>query len=308
MGQNESSENVKKAKKEKTPALDVQRYLITNGQFKLSERSTKDKQGLTKKQGQTILKENQQQMAILQEKLYAENKQSLLIIFQAMDAAGKDGCIKHVMVGLNPQGTHVTAFKQPSSEELDHDYLWRHNRALPRRGEIGIFNRSQYEEVVVTQLHRLITNQQLPDQVISKHIWDDRYAQIASWEEYLNQQGTRILKFFLHISKEEQRKRLLDRINEKEKNWKFSAGDIAEREHWEEYQDLYEKAIQKTATKYSPWIVVPSDHKWFARSVVSQVILDTLKEMNPQIPTLSKKETEELSHWKKVLEQQKPKD
>lgn len=280
-------------------------YIVTDDAFVLKDIPTDAKQGLKKKEGKELLKQNRELMFNLQEKLYAENRQSLLIVFQAMDAAGKDGCIKHVMRGLNPQGTHVTAFKQPSSDELDHDYMWRINRALPRRGEIGIFNRSHYEEVIVTQLHNLIEEQQYPSDVIDKNIWKNRYRQIRHWEDYLTEQGYHILKFFLHISKEEQRKRLLDRINEEDKNWKFSASDLAEREHWDAYQDLYEEAIQETATKNAPWIVVPSDHKWFARAVVSQVVLDTLEDMDPQMPELSKKETKELDHWRKVLENDK---
>lgn len=284
--------------------LDTKRYCITDKEVSLKKIDTDDKQGLDKETGKRLLAENQKDMFVLQEKLYAENKQSLIIVLQAMDAAGKDGCIKHVMRGLNPQGTHVVSFKQPSSEELDRDYLWRVNRALPRRGEIGIFNRSHYEEVVVTQLHNLVKDQQLPNEVLDKHIWKERYEQINNWEKYLRQQGFRMVKFFLHISKEEQRERLLARIEEKDKNWKFSAGDIAEREHWDDYQALYEEAIRKTSHDYSPWYVVPADHKWFSRLIVSQVVRDTLEDMDPQIPKLSKEEEKDLGKWRNILEAQ----
>lgn len=290
----------------KTITLKTKPYRVADELFHLSDVDPHDDGGLAKAEGQALLKENQARMFALQEKLYAENKQGLIIVFQAMDAAGKDGAIKHVMRGLNPQGTHVTSFKQPSSEELDHDYLWRINRALPRRGEIGIFNRSHYEEVIVTQLHNLVDQEQLPETIVNKDIWKNRYDQIKNWESYLTAQGYYIVKFFLHLSKEEQRRRLLDRILEKDKNWKFSSGDIAEREHWDAYQALYEKAIRKTATKDAPWYVIPADRKWFARAAVSEVVLETLEAMNPQIPALPEKEAKDLAHWKEVLEAQAP--
>ena len=288
----------------KEPKLDTTRYFVQSDSFSLSKYDPNEHQGWTKKEGRERLKINQEAMFSQQQKLYAENKQALILVFQAMDAAGKDGCIKHVMRGLNPQGTNVVSFKQPSSEELDRDYLWRINRALPRRGEIGIFNRSHYEEVVVAQLHHLVDNQQLPDSILEKSIWKERYRQISDWERYLHEQGYHIVKFFLHISREEQRKRLLARIEEKDKNWKFSASDIAEREHWDEYQKLYEKALQKTSTDACPWYVIPADHKWFSRFVVSQIVRETLERMNPQYPRLSEQEERDLEKWRKVLEQQ----
>lgn len=288
----------------KEPKLDTTRYFVQSDSFSLSKFDPKEHQNWTKKEGREKLKNNQEAMFSLQQKLYAENKQALILVFQAMDAAGKDGCIKHVMRGLNPQGTNVVSFKQPSSEELDRDYLWRINRALPRRGEIGIFNRSHYEEVVVAQLHHLVDNQQLPDSILEKSIWKERYRQISDWERYLHEQGYHIVKFFLHISREEQRQRLLARIEEKDKNWKFSASDIAEREHWDEYQKLYEKALQKTSTDNCPWYVIPADHKWFSRLVVSQIVRETLERMNPQYPRLSEQEEHALEKWRKVLEQQ----
>lgn len=286
--------------------IDIAKYKVAeNKKFKLKSIDTNEDQDLDKEIGKDILKENQKKLFELQEKLYAENEQSLLIVFQAMDAAGKDGAIKHVMTGLNPQGTHVTAFKQPSLEEIDRDYMWRINRALPRRGEIGIFNRSHYEEVVVTQLHKLVENQQIPDELVHENIWEERYEQINNWEKYLSQQGFVIIKFFLHLSKDEQRERLLDRINQEDKNWKFSSSDIKEREHWDEYQELYEKMIQKTGTEYAPWYVIPADKKWFTRAAVSEAVMQTLASMDPQIPELAKDEKEQLDHWREVLEQDK---
>lgn len=288
----------------KEKQLDTQRYLIDGDSLSLKKHDPGDKQGWKKEESTPALKANQEAMFDLQQKLYAENKQGLILVFQAMDAAGKDGCIKHVMRGLNPQGTQVVSFKQPTSEELDRDYLWRINRALPRRGEIGIFNRSHYEEVVVAQLHNLVDHQQLPDSVLDKHIWKERYRQIRDWERYLFEQGYHMVKFFLHISKEEQRERLLARIEEKEKNWKFSAGDIAEREHWDKYQELYEEVLPKTSTKDCPWYVIPADHKWFSRLVVSQIVRDTLEKMNPKYPKLSAEEEKGLEKWRAVLEAQ----
>lgn len=285
------------------PFLDSSPYRITDGEkFKLSDIRCNDKANLNKELGCQLLEQNKNVMIKQQEKLYAENEQALLIIFQAMDAAGKDGAIKHVMSGLNPQGTHVTAFKVPNKEELDHDYMWRINKALPRRGEIGIFNRSQYEEVVVTQLHDLLKDQQIPSSLIGKDVWEERYKQINDWEDYLSKQGYTILKFFLHLSKEEQRERLLSRIEEEDKNWKFSASDIAEREHWDRYQELYEKMIRRTATETAPWYVIPADRKWFSRALISQVIAETLLKMDPQIPELSPEEKASLAKWRALLE------
>ncbi len=293
---------------ENLPKLDPSPYRIDDPKnFKLTDIKTDDKANIEDKDtGKEVLKQNKRLMFDWQEKLYAENEQSLLIIFQAMDAAGKDGNIKHVMSGLNPQGTRVTSFKVPTTEEMDHDYLWRINKALPGRGNIGIFNRSHYEEVVVTQLHNLVENSQIPERVISQNIWQERYEQINNWEEYLTKQGYVILKFFLHVSKEEQRLRLMDRILEEDKNWKFSSGDIAEREHWDEYQKLYQEMIIHTSTEHAPWYVIPADRKWFGRTLVSQVVADTLAKMNPVVPDLSAEEKAQLGHWKKILKEQAP--
>lgn len=288
------------------PKLKTEPYRIDKAKnFRLRDFRCDDSANLEhEKVGKAILKNNKKRMFKLQERLYAEDKQSLLIIFQAMDAAGKDGAIKHVMRGLNPQGVQVTPFKVPSPEELDRDYLWRIVKALPRRGNVGIFNRSHYEEVVITQVHNLLEKSQIPEWLLGEEVWQQRYEQINNWEKYLTQQGYVVLKFFLHISKEEQRIRLLDRILEKDKNWKFSSSDIEEREHWDDYQRLYEEMIQNTSTKHAPWYVVPADKKWFSRTLISQVVSDTLEEMDPQIPALTKKECDQLAHWKQILEDQ----
>lgn len=224
----------------------------------------------------------------LQDKLYAQDNYSVLIIFQALDAAGKDGAIKHVMSGINPQGCHVTSFKTPSAEELDHDYLWRSVRALPRRGEIGIFNRSYYEEVLVTRVHpEILQRQKLPPASIEKHIWKKRYEQINNFEKHLVENGTMIVKFFLNVSKKEQARRFLDRVERPAKNWKFSDSDYAERQHWDDYQKAYEDCIQNTSTPYAPWFVIPADHKWFTRLAVSETIVRALQLLSLKYPDVS---------------------
>lgn len=245
---------------------------------------------------------NIRKMVEFQEKLYAENAHSLLIVLQAMDAAGKDGVIRHVMTGLNPQGTQVVSFKVPSSEENDHDYLWRIVKALPRRGEIGIFNRSHYEDVLVSRVHDLVKNSQIPPELVTDGIWVQRYRQIRDFERHLSENGTTVVKIFLHVSKQEQRQRLLDRINEPEKNWKFSAGDIEERKHWKEYQEAYELMLEHTADKDAPWYVVPADNKWFARYLVSEIVLDALKRIDPRIPQLPEAERAMLEECRGILE------
>lgn len=237
----------------------------------------------------------------LQDKFYAENKEALLIIFQAMDAAGKDGAIKRVMSGLNPQGIDVHNFKEPSSEELDHDYLWRAMRAIPERGKIGIFNRSYYEDVLVGKVHNLYKNSSLPDRCKNENIFEQRYEQIKNYEKYLYENGIRVLKFFLNISKEEQNSRLLARIDAPDKNWKFSDYDMVERDYWEDYQKAYCDAINATATKNSPWYVIPADKKWFARLMISEVILKTFEDINPQYPQVSKERKEKLQEFRKKL-------
>lgn len=255
----------------------------------------------SKEKAEKLLKQNIEKMAELQDKLYAQDKYSLLIIFQAMDAAGKDGAIKHVMSGLNPQGTQVYSFKQPSKEELDHGYLWRIQKAVPERGRIGIFNRSHYEEVLIVRVHNLIRFQQIPEELIDDDIWDKRFKQINDFERYLYENGTVIIKFFLNISKEEQRKRFLSRIEDPSKNWKFSAADVDERKYWDDYMTAYQEAIAATSTKYAPWYIVPADKKWFARLVVSEVIIQTMKRLNPDYPKLSDEQISQLQKCKEIL-------
>jgi PPK2 family polyphosphate:nucleotide phosphotransferase len=249
------------------------------------------------------LEKNIERLTELQDVLYAQNIYALLIIFQAMDAAGKDSAIEHVMSGVNPQGCEVVSFKAPSEEELDHDYLWRCQRRLPERGKIGIFNRSHYEEVLVVRVHpEFLAGQQLPNEVKhSKNIWKQRYKQIRNWEETLYENGTHIIKFFLHVSKEEQKKRFLDRIEESEKNWKFSAGDIKERDRWKDYMRAYRDAIEATSTKESPWYIIPADKKWFTRLAVSEVIVQKLESMNLHYPVVTDEAKRELSEAKQML-------
>jgi PPK2 family polyphosphate:nucleotide phosphotransferase len=234
-----------------------------------------------------VLKEGVELLAELQDELYAQDRWAVLLIFQAMDAAGKDGTIKHVMSGVNPQGCQVYSFKQPSHEDLDHDFLWRCMRCLPERGRIGIFNRSYYEEVLVARVHpEILAAQKLPPSLVTKRIWDERLEDIAHFERYLARNGVVILKFFLHVSQAEQKRRFLARLDEPEKNWKFSASDVAERRHWKAYQHAYEEAIRATAAEHSPWYVVPADHKWFTRLVVAAAVVDTLGQLGLAYPKL----------------------
>lgn len=248
-----------------------------------------------------ILKKNIKEMRILQSKLYAQDKYSLLLVFQAMDAAGKDGTIKHVMSGVNPQGTMVYSFKQPSAEELDHGFLWRINKALPERGRIGIFNRSHYEEVLVVRVHNLIKFQKLPEQYANDNIWKQRYRQINNFEKYCYENGIIILKFFLHVSKDEQKKRFLARIEDPAKNWKFSYSDLKERNFWEDYQKFYQEAISATSQKYAPWYIIPADKKWFMRLAVSEIIVNAMKKLKSEYPKLTKEKIEQLKNAKEEL-------
>jgi PPK2 family polyphosphate:nucleotide phosphotransferase len=238
----------------------------------------------------------------LQDKLYAQDRWAILIIFQAMDAAGKDGAIKHVMSGVNPQGCEVSSFKAPSAEELDHDFLWRCAKRLPERGRIGIFNRSYYEETLVVRVHEnFLAGQKLPTKVKPKELWQQRFEDISNFERYLTRNGVVILKFFLHVSNEEQKKRFLKRIDDPAKNWKFSLVDVKEREHWAEYMHAYEETIKHTASKYAPWYVVPADNKWFTRLVVAAAIVETLNSIDLEYPTLSDDELKELDAAKSAL-------
>jgi PPK2 family polyphosphate:nucleotide phosphotransferase len=255
----------------------------------------------SKAETKDLLNKNIKKMSDLQNKLYAQDVYSILIIFQAMDAAGKDSTIKHVMSGLNPQGTQVYSFKQPSSEELDHDYLWRIHKALPERGRIGIFNRSHYEEVLVVRVHDLVEKQHLPKETITKDIWEKRFRQIRDFEKHIYENGTLVLKFFLHVSKEEQKKRFLKRINDKTKNWKFSADDIEERKYWNEYQKCYQEAIAATSKKHAPWFVIPADHKWFMRFAVSQIIIEQFEKLHIDYPKLSDGQLKKLNESREIL-------
>ena len=251
------------------------------------------------------LKKNIKKMSRLQEKLYAEDKYSMLLIFQAMDAAGKDGTIKHVMSGLNPQGTQVFSFKQPSAEELNHDYLWRINKCLPERGRIGIFNRSYYEEVLVVRVHNLIGSEKIPNELITDKIWQQRFREINDFEKHLHENGTIILKFFLHVSKEEQKNRFLQRLEKKSKNWKFSEADLKERKFWEEYQKCYQEAISETSKKHAPWFIIPADKKWFMRLAVSQIIVSTMQKLPLNFPQLSEDQEKKLNIYQQTLENEK---
>jgi PPK2 family polyphosphate:nucleotide phosphotransferase len=259
---------------------------------------------LDKDSAKDDLEENVKRLAELQDVLYAQNIYSLLIVFQAMDAAGKDGAIEHVMSGVNPQGCHVVSFKAPSAEEADHDYLWRCAKNLPERGKIGIFNRSHYEEILVVRVHpQILQNQQLPDEIKNDpNIWQMRFKQIRNFEEHLAENGTCMIKFFLNVSKEEQKKRFLARIETPEKNWKFSSGDAKERAHWDDYMNAYCEAISATSTEKSPWYIIPADKKWFTRLAVSEVIVQTLESMKPHYPEVTEEDKADLTEAKKLLD------
>lgn len=277
-----------------------------NSKFSLKDYDPAYADGFNKQDAKDVLTALIKETAEQQVRLYAENRQSLLIIFQAMDAAGKDGAIAHTMSGLNPQGCEVYSFKQPTSEDYEHDFLWRHYKALPERGRIGIHNRSHYENVLVTKVHpELLLKEQLPgiDDVkkIDKSFWERRYDSIRAFEKHLGDNGTIIIKFFLHVSKDEQKKRFLKRIDDPKRNWKFSSGDIAERKYWDDYMDAYEKAIKETSTEKSPWYVLPADKKWFTRIAISTIILETLKCLDLKFPKLEKEEMDKLEEAKRVL-------
>jgi PPK2 family polyphosphate:nucleotide phosphotransferase len=281
------------------------RYRIEDGRkFRLKAHDPADTGGLKlkKQDAAALLQKGVDVLAAQQDMLYAQDRWSVLCIFQAMDAAGKDGAIKHVFSGVNPQGCHVVSFKAPTSTELDHDFLWRHTTALPARGQIGIHNRSWYEEVLVARVHpSILQAQKLPPAVVGKHVWDERLQDIANFEGYLGRQGTVVLKFFLHVSRDEQRRRFLSRIEEPEKNWKFNAGDVAERAHWDDYQDAYQKAIRATATKAAPWYVVPADSKWFTRLVVAAAIAERLESLGLHYPQVTPAQREALRQAREDL-------
>jgi PPK2 family polyphosphate:nucleotide phosphotransferase len=256
----------------------------------------------SKENAAEVLQQGIVRTAELQDKLYAQNSWAMLLIFQAMDAAGKDGIIKHVMSGINPQGCQVFSFKAPSELELQHDFLWRTTRDLPERGKIGIFNRSYYEEVLVVRVHpEILKSQKTPAVLVGKNVWDERFEDIRCFERHMARSGTVIRKFFLHVSKKEQKRRFLARLDEPEKNWKFSAADIHERKYWDDYQKAYEEMISNTATEHAPWYVVPADNKWFTRLVVSTVIIDTLESLDLAYPKVDEAKRKELEAAKKIL-------
>jgi PPK2 family polyphosphate:nucleotide phosphotransferase len=270
----------------------LKRYRIEHGKhFRLKDHDPSDTHGLgseLKQQAKELLADGVKELSRLQDILAAQDRWSLLLIIQALDAAGKDGTIKHVMSGVNPQGVDVWSFKAPSPQELDHDYLWRTMQCLPERGHIGIFNRSYYEEVLVVRIHpQVLENEKLPKPLVTKHIWQERFEDINCFERYLTRNGIAVVKIFLHLSKKEQKRRFMERLDTPDKNWKFSAADVKERERWDDYQDAFEDTIRHTASEYAPWYVVPADNKWFTRLVVAQAVVDALKAMNLKYPTVS---------------------
>ena len=284
--------------------MDTRRFRVRPGQkVDLRRYHPDDTRPFKSKESATgRLERGIERLIALQEMLYAQDRWAVLLIFQAMDAAGKDSAIKHVMSGLNPQGTEVYSFKRPSDEELDHDYLWRTVEALPERGRIGIFNRSHYEEVLVVRVHpEALARQKLPASVVTRDIWKDRYHDINAFERHLARNGTLIRKFFLHVSKEEQRRRLRERIDDPAKNWKFSIGDLGERDRWADYMTAYEQALSSTSTRHAPWFVVPADHKWFTSLVIAELVVDALESLDLAFPTLSKAQLEALAKARKRL-------
>ena len=299
MNHKEMNNFIKKARKLAKP------FRVTDDSFRLKDIDPDDTLDLTaedKPRAKEALAMGVSLLAEFQDMLYAQDRWALLLIFQAMDAAGKDSAIKHVMSGVNPQGCEVHSFKAPSNEDLDHDFMWRCARPLPERGRIGIFNRSYYEETLVVRVHReFLEKQKLPPELVTKDIWEERFQDIRHIERYLTRNGVVIRKFFLHVSKKEQKKRFLERIEEPEKHWKFSAADIKERQYWDDYMKAYEDVIQNTATKHAPWYVVPADNKWFTRVVVAAAVIETLASLNLHYPEVSKEELKELAAAKKAL-------
>ncbi len=285
----------------------ARKFRVDHGRsFRLKDFDPADTHGmLSKDKAAELLERHREHLQDLQEKLYAQDQWAILLIFQAMDAAGKDGVIKHVMSGVNPQGCEVSSFKQPSAEELDHDFLWRTNKRLPERGRIGIFNRSYYEEVLIVRVHQeFLAKQHLPAKLIGEDIWNERFEDIRNLESYLTRNGIVVRKFFLHVSKEEQRERFLKRLEEPEKNWKFSEADVREREHWHEYMSAYEDMIRHTATPEAPWYIVPADHKWFMHATVSSVIIETLDSLKLAFPMVDRARRKELEAARATLEKQ----
>ena len=283
------------------------RYRIADGKrFHLKAMDPADPWGKKlEKIADQMMKQGNKRLAVLQERLYAQDRWSVLIIFQAMDAAGKDSTIEHVMSGVNPQGCEVHSFKAPSHEELDHDFLWRTTRNLPRRGHIGIFNRSYYEETLVVRVHNdILARQQLPRELVTPKIWTERFEDINAFEKYLSRQGVLVRKFFLHVSKDEQRKRFLKRLAEPDKNWKFSPADVKEREHYDDYMKAYEDTIRHTSTPWAPWHVIPADRKWLMRLLVSAAIVDAVESIDPRFPEVDPEVRAEFARLKEELEQE----
>jgi PPK2 family polyphosphate:nucleotide phosphotransferase len=282
----------------------VKGYCVEHGKdFRLKDIDPADTQNLNlKEEAKDFLEKGVARLSDLQQTLYAQDQWAVLVILQGMDGAGKDSVIRHVMSGVNPQGCEVYSFKQPSQEDLSHDFLWRTSKLLPQRGRIGIFNRSYYEEVLVVRVHpELLGKEQIPNAIEKKKIWKERFEDINSFESYLNRNGVLVRKFFLHLSKEEQRNRFLSRLDEPDKNWKFSEADVKEREHWEDYMEAYEDMICHTATPYAPWFVVPADHKWFTRMVVSSVIIDALESLHLAFPRVDEAKRKELDAARELL-------
>jgi len=287
----------------------IQKYIdpfrITKGKgFRLNDFDPSDTCGLQldKDEAREVLQRGTEWLAEQQDMLYAQDRWSLLLIFQALDAAGKDSTIKHVMSGINPQGCQVFSFKQPSSEELDHDFMWRYVKNLPERGRIGIFNRSYYEEVLVVRVHpEILKQEKLPPPLVGKGVWDERLADIAHFEDYLTRQGTKVLKFFLNVSPKEQKKRFMQRLDEPEKHWKLSASDVREREFWSDYMRAFEEAIQATAAKQAPWFVVPADNKWFTRLVVAAAVVEALENLDLAYPKVDAAKEKELEGAREAL-------
>ena len=287
----------------------IEQYLVESGEdFRLKDHDPGDTHDLKsgdKPEAKRLTDEGVVLLREMQDKLYAQSNWGLLLIFQAMDAAGKDSTIKHVMSGVNPQGVEVHAFKEPSSEELTHDFLWRTNYCMPARGKIGIFNRSYYEEVLVVRVHpELLEKERIPEELCEQHFWKNRFADINAFEKYLTRNGIAIRKFFLNVSKKEQKRRFLERLDNPEKNWKFSAADVKERKYWNDYQSAYEKMIRNTASEHAPWVVVPADNKWFSRLLVVATVVDALSEMKLEYPKLSEEKMAELKAARKELEKE----
>jgi PPK2 family polyphosphate:nucleotide phosphotransferase len=286
----------------------AKRYRVESGEdFRLKDFDPGDThEWKSKEHAHDALEQGIARLTDLQQKLYAQDRWALLVVLQAMDAAGKDSTIKHVMSGVNPQGCHVTSFKSPSAEELDHAFLWRTLRVFPARGTIGIFNRSYYEEVLIVRVHpELLDDEHLPAGLITKKIWEERFYDINAIERYAHRNGIVVLKFFLHVSRKEQKKRFLQRLDEPEKNWKFSASDVHERQYWDKYMAAYEEMIQSTSTKHAPWYVVPADHKWFTRLVVADAIVSALSELNLSFPKVDAKRLKDLKAARKELAREK---